>query len=115
MSDANQTPQATATVTPIGQKAAAAKPIAAQPATKTLPPKTAGLRLDDLERALMSLLQNHDRISRDANTVREAIKLLGNKVDALAKANIGGLSPTDETLSQIMIDTNVTELKGKVD
>jgi hypothetical protein len=71
--------------------------------------------LDDLERALMSLFQNMENLGRETNTIRDAVRLLGNKVDALAKANIRGEQPTDETLSQIMIDNNVEELKGKVD
>jgi hypothetical protein len=71
--------------------------------------------LDDLERALMSLFQNMENLGRETNAIRDAVRLLGNKVDALAKANIRGEQPTDETLSQIMIDNNVEELKGKVD
>lgn len=106
MSETKETPK-TASVTPIGKpNGAAAKP---------QPPRTAGQRLDDIERALVNLFQNLEGMSREQNTVRDAIRLLGNKVDALAKANLRGEAPTDETLSQIMIDNNVEELKGKVD
>jgi hypothetical protein len=107
MSEAKEAPKA-ASVTPIG-----AKPNGA--AAKPAPPKTAGQRLDDLERAMMSLFQNMDNLGRETGTIKEALRLLGNKVDALAKANLRGEAPTDETLSQIMIDNNVEELKGKVE
>lgn len=99
--------QKQASVTPIGKpNGAAAKP---------LPPKSAGQRLDELEKALMSLFSNLEGLAREQKTIREAVMLLGNKVDALAKANIRGEAPTDETLSQIMIDNNVQELKAKVE
>lgn len=105
MSETEQ-PKAPATVTPIQKQNGAGKPPQ---------PKTAGQRLDDLERALLSLFQNLDNLAKDSATLRDAVRLLGNKVDALAKANIRGESPTDEILSQIMIDNNVAELKGKVE
>lgn len=108
MSESKEAPKATATVTPIGKPANGA-------AAKPAPPKTAGQRLDDLERALISLYQNVEGLGRTVNTIRDAVTLLGNKVDALAKANIRGEAPTDETLSQIMIDNNVEELKNKVE
>lgn len=89
-----------------GQKPAAAKPV---------PPRTAGQRLDDLEKGLGQLFQNLDNLFRDSNVQRDAVKLLGNKVDALAKAIRRSEEPTDDTLSKIMIENNVEELKGKVD
>jgi hypothetical protein len=107
MSEANVTPQSNGSVTPIGSKTNGA-------AAKPLPPKTAAERLNDLEKALVSFYQTFESLGKDTNTIREAVKLLGNKVDALAKANIAGETPTDETLSKIMIDNNVEELKGKV-
>jgi hypothetical protein len=121
MSESKEAPKATATVTPIGQRPA---PLAAKPAGQTglaqvqqpkQQPKTAGQRLDELERAMTSVFQALDHMGRESQTIKEAIRLLGNKVDALAKANIAGEAPTDETLSKIMIDTNVEELKGKVE
>jgi hypothetical protein len=50
-------------------------------------------------------------MARDLMMVKEALKLLGNKVDAIAKAT----GTTDEQLSAIMIANNVAELKTKVD
>lgn len=89
-----------------GQPAAAAKPA---------PPRTAGQRLDDLEKGLMQLFQNLDGLFRQSQTQGEAIKLLGNKVDALAKSVQRNETPTDENLSKIMIQNNIDELKAKVD
>jgi hypothetical protein len=72
--------------------------------------RTASQRIEDLERALMSLYQTADNMARDLLTVKEAIKLIGNKLDVVAKAaNI-----SDDTISKGMIDNNVAELKGKV-
>jgi hypothetical protein len=49
-------------------------------------------------------------MARDLLTVKEAIKLIGNKLDVVAKAaNI-----SDDTISKGMIDNNVAELKEKV-
>lgn len=82
-----------------------------QQPTKT---RTASQRLDDLERGVMAMYQAADNIARDVMTLKEAIKLLGNKLDAVVKATSAGEALTDETLSRIMVQNNVDELKEKV-
>jgi hypothetical protein len=76
--------------------------------------RTAVQRIDDLERGLMGMFQAGDNLARDVQTLKEAIKLLGNKVDAIVKATMAGEDLNDEVLSRIMVENNVTELKGKV-
>lgn len=76
--------------------------------------RTASQRLDDMERGLMSLYQTADSMARDLMTIKEAIKLLGNKVDSIVKASSRGEPLTDEVLAKIMVENNVEELKEKV-
>lgn len=76
--------------------------------------RTASQRLDDMERATMSLYQTVDAIARDVLTLKEAVKLLGNKMDSIVKATQRGEELNDEVLSKIMIENNVEELKQKV-
>lgn len=86
-----------------------------QPQQQQAPKRTAVQRLDDLERALMGMFQAGDVTNRDVQTLKEAIKLLGNKVDAIVKATQQGEDLNDEILSRIMVENNVAELKGRVD
>lgn len=76
--------------------------------------RSASERIQDLERATMSLYQTVDNMARDLMTVKDAIKLLGNKVDAIVKAAERG-SVNDNSVADIMIENNVSELKSKVD
>ncbi len=76
--------------------------------------RTASQKIDDLERGLMSLYQTMDNMARDMMTIREAIKLLGNKLDAVVKASSSGQEMTDEVLAKIMVQNNVEELAKKV-
>lgn len=76
--------------------------------------RTAVQRIDDLERGLMGMFQAGDNLARDTMTLKEAIKLLGNKVDAIVKATMAGEDLNDQVLSRIMVENNVTELKNKV-
>jgi hypothetical protein len=46
--------------------------------------------------------------------IKDALKLLGNKVDSIMKASQQGLALNDENISKIMLDNNIEELKGKV-
>jgi hypothetical protein len=72
--------------------------------------RTASQRIDDLENAMRAVYQTLDPMGRDLMTCKEAIKLLGNKADALAKA--AGI--TDDVIGKLMIENNVAELKEKV-
>lgn len=85
-----------------------------QPQQPQQPQRTASQRIDDLERGVMAMYQAADNIARDVMTLKEAIKLLGNKLDAVVKAANRGAPMTDETISQIMVENNVAELKSKV-
>jgi hypothetical protein len=76
--------------------------------------RSAGERLDDLENAVMSLFQLSDNITRDILTIKEALKLLNNKVDAMAKASVSGEQFSDDVLKRIMIENNCAELASKV-
>jgi hypothetical protein len=78
------------------------------------PKRTAVQRIDDLERGLMGMYQAGDNLARDIMTIKEAIKLLGGKVDAIVKATMAGEDLNDEVLSRIMVDNNVVELRNKV-
>lgn len=82
--------------------------------TKPNDKRTASQRIEDLENALMSLYQTADSMARDVMTLKEAMKLLGNKVDSIVKATNRGEALTDEVLTKIMIENNVEELKQKV-
>lgn len=84
-----------------------------QPAQKPQQ-RTAAQRLDDLERGLMALYQTADNMARDMGVIKEAIKLLGNKLDAVVKASARGEALNDDVISKIMIENNVEELKNKV-
>lgn len=76
--------------------------------------RTAAQRIDDMERGLMALYQTADNMARDLMTVKEAIKLLGNKLDAVVKASNRGEQLNDDVISKIMVENNIEELKSKV-
>lgn len=76
--------------------------------------RSATQKIADLENAAMSLYQAVDNMARDITTLKEAIKLLGNKVDSIVKATSRGEALTDEVLSRIMVENNVEELSQKV-
>jgi hypothetical protein len=76
--------------------------------------RTAVQRLEDTERGLASLNGTMDLVIKDLGLIKEAIKLLGNKVDSIVKAQTRGETINDELIARIMIENNVEELKGKV-
>jgi hypothetical protein len=76
--------------------------------------KSATERIQDLEQGTAAALQTLDVMARDVMVIKEAIKLLGNKVDSIVKASERGQDLTDDVLSKIMIENNVEELRGKV-
>lgn len=77
--------------------------------------RTASQRIDDLERGIMSMYQAFDAVTRDLGTAQQAIRVLGNKVEAMAQLSLRGEKLTDEALSKQMIENNVAELKSKVE
>lgn len=76
--------------------------------------RNASQRIEDLERAMMSLYQTADNMARDLMTIKDAIKILGNKVDAIVKASSRGETLSDEVVAAIMVENNVEELKNKL-
>ena len=54
-------------------------------------------------------------MGKDLMTMKEAIKLLGNKLDAVVKATQRGEDLNDDVIGKIMIENNVQELKARVD
>jgi len=77
--------------------------------------RTAVQRIEDLERGVMGMFQSGDMMGRDLMTCKEAIKLLGNKIDAIVKAIQRGGELNDDVIGNIMVENNVTELKTRVD
>lgn len=76
--------------------------------------RTASQKIQDLENALISLYQTADNMARDLGVIKEAIKLLGNKVDSIVKASASGEAITDEVIGRIMVENNVEELANRV-
>jgi hypothetical protein len=76
--------------------------------------RSASQKISDLENAMMSLYQTADNIVRDLGTIKDAIKLLGNKVDSIVKASAAGEPLNDEVISRIMVQNNIEELQNKL-
>ena len=79
--------------------------------------KTATERLELLENTVNSIIQAVQplgNMSQDLMGLREAVKLLNNKLDAVVKSINAGTQLTDEILGQIMTETNAKELEGRV-
>ena len=76
--------------------------------------RSASQKINDIENALMSLYQTADNMVRDLTTIKEAIKLLGNKVESIVKASLNGEAPTDEVINRIMVQNNCDDLAQKV-
>lgn len=79
--------------------------------------KTSTERLTDLETTMSQVgqaLSSLDPLIRDLGGLKEALKLLNNKVDATVKALNAGLPLTDETLNKFMTANNEKELADKV-
>lgn len=77
--------------------------------------RTAGQKIADLENAVMSLFHVNDTMARDIMNLKEALKLLNNKVTAITQASNDGEPLTDEVLTRLMLENNVSELARKVD
>lgn len=76
--------------------------------------RSASQKIADLENGLMSLYQVVDNIARDMGTFKQAIKLLGNKVDSIVQASERGEAINDSVISRIMVENNADELKQKL-
>ena len=80
------------------------------------PKRTASQRIDDLERGIVALYQTAENIARDMMVARDAIKLLGNKLDSVVKLLNRELSEkvNDDAIAQQMVSNNIEELKERV-
>jgi exo-beta-1,3-glucanase (GH17 family) len=67
-----------------------------------------------LEQGLMALYQTADNMARDLITMKEALKLLGNKMDSVVQVISKGETLNDENISKAMVENNVADLKEKV-
>ena len=81
---------------------------------KPVDSRSASQKISDLENALMALYQTANNMASDISTLKEAVKLLGNKVDSIVKASTKGEQITDAVISRIMIENNVEDLTNKV-
>lgn len=77
--------------------------------------RTATQRLEDLENMMMNMFHTADNMARDIITLKEAVKLLGNKVDSIVTLLSTGKEVSDDTVADIMMENNSKELKSKVD
>lgn len=68
-------------------------------------------RLEVLERQNQEINMYLNGFARDIELIKQAIKLLGNKVDAIQKAAL----ISDDQVAAGMIANNIKELKDKVD
>lgn len=85
--------------------------------TNTETKKTATERLEVLENTVNNIIQAVQplaNMAQDLMSLREAVKLLNNKLDAVVKSINAGTELTDENLGQVMTDNNAKDLQEKV-
>lgn len=71
-------------------------------------------RLARAEGALMNAYQTMDNMARDLLMLRDAVKLLGNKLQSVVQLSAAGTPLTDENIGKQMVENNITELAEKV-
>lgn len=76
---------------------------------------TAAQRLEGLEKALQAVDNTLRNLINTQELTHQAIKILGNKVDAVVKIARAGEEFSDVNISAKMVENNVNELKQKVD
>lgn len=76
--------------------------------------RSASQKIQDLEKAMMQVYQAVDAMARDLGVIKDAIKLLNNKVDSIVKISAKGEVVNDEVITKMMIENNCEELKQKV-
>lgn len=76
--------------------------------------RTASQRIDDLERAVMSIFNVANNMSRENTLIKNALKLLDIKVECIQGALNAGEPLTDEVLTRRMKEKELQELKDKV-
>lgn len=76
--------------------------------------RTAAQRLDDLENAFISTFRTVEQIGQEIQVIKEAIRLLGNKSEAIARLVVKGSSPDNANLTAEMVQINVENLESKL-
>lgn len=79
--------------------------------------KTATERLEIAENTINNIIQAIQplaNMSQDLMSLREAVKLLNNKLDSVVRAINTGTQLTDENLGQFMTENNAKELQERV-
>jgi hypothetical protein len=79
--------------------------------------KNATERLEDLERTIMQIIQAIqplEMVARDVQGLKEALKLINNKLDSVTKCINEGIQLTDENIGTKMTENNAKELETKV-
>lgn len=71
-------------------------------------------RLENVETGFMSLSTTVSQLINDLLIMKDALKLLNSKVNAIVKATNKGDALTDEVLSKIMMDNEADNLKQRV-
>ena len=78
------------------------------------PKRSATERLADLENGALQLFHLNNTLVKDVMILKEALKLLDNKVNAITKASNSGEELSDVVLSRIMLEHDMEVLAEKV-
>lgn len=71
-------------------------------------------KIEDLERAVIGLYETMNNIARDLNIVKEGLKLLGQKSNAMIRVMTKGLSVNADTVSDEMTLITIEDMQGIV-
>lgn len=77
--------------------------------------KTAAQRIDDLEFAVNQVYVMSNNMAADLMLIKDAVKLLGKKVDAMVQIINKNEAMTDENIAKLMVEMNIEELKKKIE
>jgi hypothetical protein len=76
--------------------------------------RTASQRIEDLERAVMSIFQVSNNMSRENSMIKDALQLLGSRVTALIQVLAGGQVVSEDSVDLVMKINQIGVLKEKV-
>jgi hypothetical protein len=75
--------------------------------------RTAVQKLSDVENVVVQLYGAFDNATKDLTLLKNAVRLLNNKVDAMVKATVSGEGISDAVIERIMIENSVADLTNK--
>jgi len=75
---------------------------------------TAAQRLEQLEAQVINLIQVQDMITGDVQTIKEALRLLADKVSAIVTLSGSGKQLTNESINDAMVQANVDDLDTRL-